>query len=634
MREKDTSLLGRLRRALVRKPEPTPARGPQVDLLRQRVAEKRRDADASRPPAAPAPTAASSDVTTHEPVNLHLPVRREPEEMDRAMPVELKRGPDPAVLALLESETAHAERVLPYRLDELTRTLSVAVAVQLTSKREQALRALVRPKLGFNPFIEGYVVESGTLDRLLRRHYDDTSREALTTGSLAVQRLSDSRETAPVLSTEIDGDADARTFVLSLLAYAIDRKARDIIISPTRSKTRLTLVTAQGQEELNFGGDIPTEKAANISRILKSLCTPALDALNTKRSQKGTLDRVIRTKKGPVELSARVNVTPNPYGEHFTIRVFDEDFKFVFEDLVTDEFARHCIAAAVASAKGVLAFGSPPGSGKSTLLRSILQPDLLPRRDVVLTIENPIEWPNPHVHQFAVTDYLSQDELLNQHMQNAPDRIMVGESTLPSTARLVFTGSRAGIQMFTTVHANSAALSVERFRDLGISRKEIAENVKVLVAQRLLPRTCKACRRPDDRVTHAELLYAQFHSTELDDFVPMANEGCDICRNVDDPTKFGVVDKIAIVEAIPVTEEITTILRKSDEDTYIDELTLAAIRLGMTPLRRAAIELYKRGEVPFYALAQLEPLTDMQQVTWWQLNKRGGFRLLKGETTE
>ena len=600
-------------------------RGPRVDLLRQRVAEKANDAPRVSTPSRTGHAAGAAPAL--EPPNLLLPVRRGSETIDRAMPVELREGPEEFVMGLIEAETAHTEGILPYRLDELTRTLCVAVAAPLTTKREQALKALVRPRLGFAPNISTYVTSAETLSRLIRRHYDDHSRAGLDQSSMAVERIATPRDERERVSTTVEGDGETRAFVLNLLVYAINQKARDVMISPHKARTVLSIITERGKQEVPLPRDLPRASAAYLSRIVKQMCEPKLDVLETRRPQKGTLALTIETPNGPVELSARVNVTPKAFGELIDMRLFSDDLELDFDSLVTCEFSRHWIEWAVAERQGILFFASPPGSGKSTLQHAILRPPLVPSRLNVLSIEHPIERYNPHIEQCPVTDHVSQDELLDQHLQNSPDAMMIGEVTRESTARLLFKASRASIQMFSTLHAFSAARAIERLLDLGVTRREIAEDVRVLVAQRLLDRACRDCLEPID-VPHEALIYAQMHASEVDDFEPMESRGCDVCDGE------GVVGKIAIIETIPVLPDVKQIILDASPESLVDDVTLAAIRLGMTPLRRHAIEHYKRHEIPYRELARVERLTPEQLVSWWNLNRREPFRLVRAEPSE
>ncbi len=624
MTKNRTGMIDRVKRLLGRRSPrrvTTDGTGPQVDLLRQRVAERRPESLAltdGHEPARPSPS-------EPELLNFLLPVRREAEALDASVPVELRRGPSPDVLSLVEAETAHAERILPYRLDEITRTLCVAVDAELATRREQALRALVRARLGYSPQISYYTTSPDVLSRLLRRYYEDSSRAGLVETSGAVEALTTPAARRSVVETT-GTDGETRGFVLNLLAYAMQNKASDVIIAPHKARTALSLITERGKEEIPVGRELARESGAYLSRIVKQLCEPPLDVLKTRGTQKGTISLTIETPAGPVDLSARVNITPNQFGEFIVMRLFDDGFELDFETLVTCPWSRRWITWAVEERQGILLFSSPPGSGKSTLQHAILRPPLLPKRDNVLTIENPIERYSPYVEQFAVTEHVSQDELLNQHMQNMPHRMMIGEVTLASTAKLLFMAARSSVQMFSTTHANSAAKAVERLMDLGIERKEIAESVKVLVGQRLLDRTCKACLAPVD-VPDEALIYAQLHTTEVDAAEPMEGEGCNVCDGT------GVVGKVAVIETIPVSPEIAEIIRTAPPETLVDDVTLAAIKLGMTPLRRHAIALYLGNEIPARELARVERLAPEQAVAWWNLHRRAGFRLLKpGDT--
>lgn len=602
-------------------------RGPQVDLLRRHAAERAHNRDLQS--ALDALDAREGpDATDPEPINRLLPVRiATSDDGDRTLPVELRSGPEPHVMALVEPDTAHTEDVLPYRLDVLTNTLSIAVAAPLTTQREKALRALIRPKLGYAPALSAYVMPVDALRRLVRLHYDDHSRTGIELAAGTVHALATTDAARPVLATSPEGEASTHDLVVNLLAYATEHRARDLLISPHYDETKLFIINERGKQEIPLARRLPRASAHYLTRVVKGMCNTPLDVLKTREAQKGTITRILETSRGAFELSARVNITPKDFGEFVDIRLFLDDVTLEFDELVRCEFSRNWIRWAVAESANVLLFASPPGEGKSTLQHAILRPPLVPSRDNVLSIENPIERRNPHIEQFPTSDIMTQEMLLDQHLQNSPDRFMVGEMTTSRTARLVFEGARASIQMYTTVHANSAADAIPRLRDLGISREDIASHVGVVVSQRLLPKVCEGCKE-EDPVPPEVLLALQFHSREIDTFVPMRGAGCDLCNHS------GIDGKVGIIETLPLTDEIRTLVRTAPKQTLVSDVTLAAIGLGMTPLRRHAIDLVARGVVPLAAMRRMARLSEDQLVAWWLRHRRHALRLLTAPETE
>ena len=118
---------------------------------------------------------------------------------------------------------------------------------------------------------------------------------------------------------------------------------------------------------------------------------------------------------------------------------------------------------------GLVLITGPTGSGKSTALAALIK--LLMERAVhVITIEDPIEYlftgGKAAVSQREVgTDTPSFPEALRNIVRQDPDVIMVGEMRDWETMQTVLTAAETGHLVFSTLHTNSAAQSLDRIMD-------------------------------------------------------------------------------------------------------------------------------------------------------------------------
>ncbi len=155
------------------------------------------------------------------------------------------------------------------------------------------------------------------------------------------------------------------------------------------------------------------------------------------------------------------------------------------------------------------------GSGKSTTLAALAQEALYRRSIVLLTLEDPIE----HALSASDTSIVRRREVgrdvadfargLRDALREDPDVILLGEMRDPETIALALTAAETGHLVLSSLHSGSAASAIERIVDAypparqGQIRVQLADSLRAVVAQRLLPRA-----RGEGRVVAIEVLRA------------------------------------------------------------------------------------------------------------------------------
>lgn len=158
------------------------------------------------------------------------------------------------------------------------------------------------------------------------------------------------------------------------------------------------------------------------------------------------------------------------------------------------------------------------GSGKSTTLAALAQEALRRRSIVLVTLEDPIEYalaaPDTSVlrrRQIGrdVPDFANG---LRDALRQDPDLILIGEMRDPETIGLALTAAETGHLVLASLHSRSAASAIERIVDAypperaSQVRTQLADSLRAVVAQRLLPRARGTGRVPAVEVlrgTHA-----------------------------------------------------------------------------------------------------------------------------------
>ncbi len=119
---------------------------------------------------------------------------------------------------------------------------------------------------------------------------------------------------------------------------------------------------------------------------------------------------------------------------------------------------------------GLVLVTGPTGSGKSTTLAALIKRITATRPCHVVTIEDPIEFlfsdGKATVSQREVgTDTPNFGEALKNCMRQDPDVIMVGEMRDLETISTAITAAETGHLVFSTLHTNSAAQTIDRIID-------------------------------------------------------------------------------------------------------------------------------------------------------------------------
>lgn len=154
---------------------------------------------------------------------------------------------------------------------------------------------------------------------------------------------------------------------------------------------------------------------------------------------------------------------------------------------------------------GLVLVTGPTGSGKSTTLASMINYINQTERGHILTLEDPIEFQHETklsmVNQRALgihfTDFSSA---LKAALREDPDVILVGEMRDLETVALAIKAAETGHLVFSTLHTNSAAKTVDRIIDSFPAdeqsqiRAMLSESLRLVISQKLIPSADKKRR--------------------------------------------------------------------------------------------------------------------------------------------
>ena len=149
--------------------------------------------------------------------------------------------------------------------------------------------------------------------------------------------------------------------------------------------------------------------------------------------------------------------------------------------------------------QGLVLIVGPTGSGKSSTLAALMRLIVDARTEHLVTIEDPIEYllkdsAGAVTQREVGTDTPSFQAALRNALRQDPDIIMVGEMRDLPTIQTVLTAAETGHLVFSTMHTNSAAQTIDRIIDLFPEgshrqiRQQLANVLQGIVSMKLVER--------------------------------------------------------------------------------------------------------------------------------------------------
>lgn len=269
-------------------------------------------------------------------------------------------------------------------------------------------------------------------------------------------------------------------------------------------------------------------------------------------------------------VDVRVSILPTGVGQSIVCRLLDQQSSLVsLDELRMPEGIRSAIKQIVSQPQGLLLVTGPTGSGKTTTLYGILQYLNSPKVKII-TIEDPIEYRIPGIMQSQTNERLTFASALKSMLRQDPDTILVGEIRDSETARIATQSALTGHIVLSTLHTNSAAVSLTRMLDLDVDANALATAVGGFMAQRLVRCLCSNCKVPVAMSAYAksQMLSQGIREESIaskDTLFEVSKTGCEQCSK-------GWTGRAPIFELILPTPDV----RLAIEDRNLKGLVRAA----------------------------------------------------------
>lgn len=357
--------------------------------------------------------------------------------------------------------------------------------------------------------------------------------------------------------------------VQNTLMEAVRTKASDIHIRP--GEKDVDLIFRIDGSLVNIRRFSKAIHAAVVSRIK---IIGRMDISERRVPQDGRAIVVVNSHK----VDLRISVMPTVNGESVVIRLLDTMVGLKgLDQLGFDERNYNLLKGMISKSYGILLVTGPTGSGKSTTLYAAIE-HIRKTNVNIITAEDPVEYHISGIEQMQVNHKVGYDfaRILRNILRHDPDVIMVGEIRDEETAKIAIESALTGHLVLSTLHTNSAVVTVTRLLEMGVQPYLINDTLLGVLAQRLVKTNCTHCLQ-EEAVDSA--MYDALGIGAEEKFYK--GQGCDQCRNT------GYKGRMAVYELLAMSPELRKMVSKGVGADFIEA---KAIEEGMVPLTQNALK--------------------------------------------
>jgi type II secretory ATPase GspE/PulE/Tfp pilus assembly ATPase PilB-like protein len=403
--------------------------------------------------------------------------------------------------------------------------------------------------------------------------------------------------------------------VNKIIVDAYRQGASDIHIEPGSGKAK-TLIRFRKDGSLEPYIEVPAQYRNALLVRIKIMCD--LDISEHRKPQDG---KIKFSKYGPLDIELRVVCIPSSGGvEDVVMRILAAGEPMPMDQLGIAPHNLQRLKRVVEKPYGLFFVCGPTGSGKTTTLHSVLSHLNTPDTKI-WTAEDPVEITQKGLRQVQVNRKAGLDfaTVVRSFLRADPDIIMVGEMRDQETVSIGLEASLTGHLVLSTLHTNSAPESVVRLLDMGMDPFNFADALLGVLAQRLVKRLCRHCKKPylasgadidvmlDEYCQEMPLLdvvgssggvvntrseqlrqsWIAQHANSVGEFTLYQAVGCGQCNH-------GYKGRVGLYELMIGTDKIKHLIQ---EHAHMAQLQAAAILDGMLTLKMDGIEKVLSGIV-------------------------------------
>lgn len=492
----------------------------------------------------------------------------------------------PDVLDLISLDVAKKYVVMPIHLNRNCLTLAMMdptdleVVEDIKFRTGLSLQPVIASETAITNAIQQYY---GTSDALRVKQVVDEIEQAEDSSIFVVKEEEEEEEIDDDVLTESSTKAPIVTLVNSILADSIKKGASDVHFEPYEKTFRIRYrLDGTLYEMMNLAMRF---KNAVISRV-KILSN--MNIAEKRLPQDGRMKMKVRLDNGErKDVDMRVSIVPTMFGEKIVIRILDKEMlNLDMSKLGLEKESLAVFSKGIKKPWGIILVTGPTGSGKTNTLYSAIS-TLNTIEKNIMTAENPVEFNLPGINQVDIKEEigLTFSNSLKSFLRQDPDIMLVGEMRDFETVDIAIKAAMTGHLVFSTVHTNDAASTINRLINMNVEPFLIADAVTMIVAQRLVRKLCKKCRTKHS-LTPEALVDIGFAPEEAKNVKAFKPYGCGECNNT------GYKGRVGLFEIMENTEEIKDLILARAQ---AKEIRAKSIEQGMITLRRSGLLKIKKG---------------------------------------
>jgi len=519
---------------------------------------------------------------------------------------------DNEALRFITEEDGRKSGIAPFKL--VGKTLKIAV--RDPSRQEVADFKQMVARRGYNPEI--FMTASRSLEKVWTRYKEISFATTSRVGGLDVsgdtiielgQKIKTSKDIIKIIEAEKESKSYTVSKILEIImAGAISLSASDVHIEATDTGA---LIRYRLDGVLNDVSNLDAHQYKLINSRIKLLSGMKLTSIVT--AQDGRFSIFVKGS----EINIRTSTVPSAYGESIVMRLLNpKSIQVTIEDLGVDPVLYKVLMREIEKPHGFILITGPTGSGKTTTLYAFLQ-KIYSSEIKIITVEDPIEY---HLSGITQTQVDTKKDFtflsgLRAALRQDPEVIMVGEIRDHETAEIAVNASLTGHMVFSTLHTNNAAGVIPRMLDLKISPKILPSALSVSLAQRLVRKLCKVCKKerkptPEEETDIRNVLkkateegknLEQYGVKPDQEIVLYDPVGCEACNFIGYKGRVGVFEAILTDEAIEkliVTEPSERDIKKAAQKQGLLDMKedgVVKILQGVTSLSevKSVVDFYE-----------------------------------------
>jgi type II secretory ATPase GspE/PulE/Tfp pilus assembly ATPase PilB-like protein len=257
------------------------------------------------------------------------------------------------------------------------------------------------------------------------------------------------------------------------------------------------------------------------------------------------------------------------------------------------------IMSRIHSSKGMILLTGPEGTGKTTTLHAFLGHLNTPEKKIV-TAESPVDIVQNGLRQIQTNQEIGLNYAfaLETFLLGSPDIIMIGEIADSATLRLCNDAAKEHL-VFSSLQGKSTMDAIRIMREMNIDSNQFAETFLLIMAQKLVPGLCEACKEDyhpsQEEFDMLEKFYGGGNFSDLgfqynDNLTLKKAVGCKQCIFT------GYSGKIVLQEVLERTHELNRLLA---EKAPLEEIQAQALKDGMITLNQDGIYKIMSGDCDF-----------------------------------